>query len=159
MSLHRRPASRTRCPSTGCASREAVRTGHELLADLEGSRDLHNLAFVRVNLAAAHLALDETAAARGLLSAGWSQIAVFDFMTPYLADYMALLAAVARSWQLAQAAPDDPQTRRLMQLGAKMNDDDAGAWAFSLVAPIRSDVATPSAELLGTRAARARASD
>lgn len=72
----------------------AVRTGRALVAELECSRDLHNLAFVRLNLAAAHLALDEVDAADALLQAGWAQVPVFDFMAAYLADYMALLSAL-----------------------------------------------------------------
>jgi predicted ATPase len=72
----------------------AVAAGRELVAHFEGSRNEMDLAYVRLNLAAAHLVSDDTTAARPLLESGWSQTAAFDFMRPYFADYLALLAAL-----------------------------------------------------------------
>jgi predicted ATPase/DNA-binding winged helix-turn-helix (wHTH) protein len=77
-------------------ARAAVQTGRELVARLEGTRELGDLAYARLNLAAAHLALDEADAARPLLEAGWAQTAQFDFMAAYLADYLALYAMLER---------------------------------------------------------------
>ena len=72
----------------------SVSSGREVLAQLEGSRDEQNVAYARMNLAAAYLRLDDGSHARPLLWAGWSQTAALDFMRPYFADYLALLAAL-----------------------------------------------------------------
>ena len=72
---------------------QAARTGAALVAQLAGGRDEVYLAFARVNLSAALLALDEPGQARPHLRAGWAQAAVFD-LQPFFADYLALLAAL-----------------------------------------------------------------
>ena len=75
-------------------ARSAAESGQQLLAQLEGSRHQDDLAYVRLNLAAAYLAFDDRAQARPFLEAGWQQSAVFVHMRPYFADYLALLAAL-----------------------------------------------------------------
>ncbi len=72
----------------------SVATGRELLAQLEGSRNVQGLAYARMNLAAVHLTQGDLTHARPLLEAGWLQTQVLDFMRPYFADYLALLSAL-----------------------------------------------------------------
>jgi len=72
---------------------QAAETGAALVASLVGSRDETWLAYARINLSAALLALGEAEQARPHLRAGWAQAALFD-MQPYFADYLALLAAL-----------------------------------------------------------------
>jgi predicted ATPase/DNA-binding winged helix-turn-helix (wHTH) protein len=71
----------------------AVRTGAELIAALEGTRDEIHLAYARVNVTAAWLALDNPVQARVVAEAGWPQATSFD-LQPYWADQLALLAAL-----------------------------------------------------------------
>ena len=71
----------------------AIHTGQSLLAHLEGSREESSLAYARLNLGAALLALDDTQQAGPVLRAGWQQALAFD-LQPYYADYLALLAAL-----------------------------------------------------------------
>jgi predicted ATPase len=71
----------------------AARTGREALALLAGSRNLQGLVLVRMNLAAALLALEDAAQARPHLSAGWAQAPLFESQ-PFFADYLSLLAAL-----------------------------------------------------------------
>lgn len=80
--------------------RDAVATGSELVAALEGTRSEQELAFARMNLCAAHLALDEVEAAMRLVQQGWPQAARFG-MQAWWTDYLALLAALQRRWQSA----------------------------------------------------------
>ena len=78
--------------AAGDAAR-AAQTGAALIASLVGSRDEISLAYTRVNLSAALLALGESEQARSHLRAGWAQAPLFD-LQPYFADYLALLAAL-----------------------------------------------------------------
>jgi predicted ATPase/DNA-binding winged helix-turn-helix (wHTH) protein len=71
----------------------AVRSGRALVARLAASRNERDLAFARVNLAAALLAQGDTAAAREVAQQGWPQGRRFG-LQPYWADYLALLAAL-----------------------------------------------------------------
>jgi hypothetical protein len=71
----------------------AANTGETLLADLQGGRAEKYLAFTRINLAAAWLALDHVARARDLARAGWPQARLFELQV-YWANYLALLAAL-----------------------------------------------------------------
>ena len=71
----------------------AIHTGQTLLAHLEGSREESSLAYARLNLGAALLALDDTLQAGPVLQTGWQQALAFD-LQPYYADYLALLAAL-----------------------------------------------------------------
>lgn len=71
----------------------AIATGTELVAMIEGSRDEHQLAHARVNLAAAWLAAGDPVQARVILVAAWPLALRFDFH-PWCAEYMALLAAM-----------------------------------------------------------------
>jgi hypothetical protein len=71
----------------------AVRSGTALMVMLEGSRDELALAYARVNLAAAQLALGDLRRARELAQAGWAQAQRFD-LQPLWADYLGLLAAL-----------------------------------------------------------------
>ena len=71
----------------------AARTGDALLADLQGGRDEFALAYIRLNLAAARLALNDTPGSRSVGRAGWAQARLFDSQA-YWADYLALLAAL-----------------------------------------------------------------
>ena len=72
---------------------QAAAIGVALVAQLAGGRDEVYLAFARMNLSAALLALDEPGQARPHLRAGWAQAPVFD-MQAFCADYLALLAAL-----------------------------------------------------------------
>jgi hypothetical protein len=72
---------------------DAVQSGRALIAKLEGTRFESSLAYARLNLAAALLALDQTTEARAIAQAGWPQAPRFD-MQAYWADYFALLAAL-----------------------------------------------------------------
>lgn len=71
----------------------AVRSGRALVARLSGSRNERDLAFARVNLAAALLAQGDAAAAREIAQVGWPQGRRFG-LQPYWADYLSLLAAL-----------------------------------------------------------------
>ncbi|MFT3957202.1 MAG: winged helix-turn-helix domain-containing protein [Piscinibacter sp.] len=71
----------------------AARTGAALVEALEGGRDPRTLAFARLNLGAARLALDDTAGARAVLRAGWAQAVQFE-LHPSYADYLFLLCAL-----------------------------------------------------------------
>ena len=71
----------------------AVRSGTALVAALAGTREETGLAYARINLTAALLALDEREPARLVAKAGWPQAASFG-LHPYLADSLALLAAL-----------------------------------------------------------------
>jgi len=73
---------------------QAAATGVALVASLAGGRDERSLAFARVNLSAALLALGEHEQARPHLRTGWAQAPLFD-LQPFFADYLALLAALA----------------------------------------------------------------
>jgi predicted ATPase/DNA-binding winged helix-turn-helix (wHTH) protein len=71
----------------------AVATGTRLVAQLLGRRNQNLLLFVRVNLAAAHLALGETGAARDLFHAVWGGAPVAR-MHAWCVDFLAQLAAL-----------------------------------------------------------------
>ena len=64
-----------------------------MVASLAGGRDERNLAYARLNLSAALLALGDHEKARSHLRAGWAQAPLFD-LQPYFADYLALLAGL-----------------------------------------------------------------
>ena len=72
---------------------QAAATGVALVASLAGGRDEGSLAYARVNLSAALLALGEHEPARPHLRAGWAQAPLFDIQ-PFYVDYLALLAAL-----------------------------------------------------------------
>ena len=74
---------------------EAARLGAEIVAGLEGTRHECQLAYARLNLAAALLVLGNCAQARLVAQAGWPQAARFE-LQPYWADHLALLAALER---------------------------------------------------------------
>lgn len=71
----------------------AASTGEALLADLQGKRDEFALAYTRLNLAAARLALDDAQGARSVARAGWAQTWLIDAQA-FWADYLSLLAAL-----------------------------------------------------------------
>ncbi len=72
---------------------QAAATGSALVASLAGGRDERYLAYARLNLSAALLALGDHEQARPHLRAGWAQALLFD-LQPFYADYLALLAAL-----------------------------------------------------------------
>jgi predicted ATPase/DNA-binding winged helix-turn-helix (wHTH) protein len=76
-------------------ARAAVRSGSELVAVLAGGRQEYSLAFARINLGAAWLALDDPAHARAALAAAWAVAPAFELAHP-AACYLALLAALER---------------------------------------------------------------
>ncbi len=71
----------------------AARSGAALVAALQGSRNEYSLAFARINLCAAHLALDDPVQARPVAHAAWPQAMRFELQHP-AAAYLALLAAL-----------------------------------------------------------------
>ncbi|CAN5411967.1 hypothetical protein BH09PSE6_BH09PSE6_13680 [soil metagenome] len=71
----------------------SIETGRKLVASLDGGRDEFYLAFGRMNLAAAHLALDQLDEARGYAVKGWPQSAVVDIEAPW-SDHLSLLCAL-----------------------------------------------------------------
>ncbi|MFL6664504.1 MAG: ATP-binding protein, partial [Rhizobacter sp.] len=71
----------------------AAATGTSLVGALDGSRDEYSLAFARINLCAAWLALDDCAHARAVALAAWPQARVFE-LQHIAAAYLALLAAL-----------------------------------------------------------------
>lgn len=73
----------------------AVGTGRKVLQLLARSRDEAGLAFARLNLGAALLALNETAEARSVLHAGWSPARRLD-LQQHFAVHLASLAALER---------------------------------------------------------------
>jgi hypothetical protein len=80
----------------------AAHTGATLVATLQGTRDEYSLAFARINLCAALLALDDSARARSVAQAAWPQAVLFD-LQHVAAAYLALLAALeARATAAAQ---------------------------------------------------------
>jgi len=70
----------------------AVRNGEALLADLSGGRNAEALAFTRLNVCAALLALDDAPRARSHARTGWPQGRLFEIQ-PDWAVYLALMAA------------------------------------------------------------------
>lgn len=71
----------------------AAHTGAALVAALEGTRDEYNLAFARINLCAACLALGDCPRARPVAQAAWPQAIAFELQHA-AASYLALLAAL-----------------------------------------------------------------
>ncbi len=71
----------------------AVQTGRRLVERLARTRNLRHLMYAKLNLAAAHLRLDQADDAEPLLRALWHHTPVIDHLVPYVADYLALLAA------------------------------------------------------------------
>ncbi len=72
---------------------QAIETGVALVAFLADGREERALAYGRLNLSAALLALDQHEQARQHLRAGWAQAPLFE-LQPFIADYLALLAAL-----------------------------------------------------------------
>jgi predicted ATPase/DNA-binding winged helix-turn-helix (wHTH) protein len=71
----------------------AVRSGTQLVARLRHQRDDNVLAYARVNLAAAHLALDQAEAARAQLQEVCAAVSRVR-LHPWTLDFLALLAAL-----------------------------------------------------------------
>jgi predicted ATPase/DNA-binding winged helix-turn-helix (wHTH) protein len=71
----------------------AAESGAEFVAALQGTRHEYTLAYARINLCAALLALDKCAQARSVAQAAWPQALAFE-MQHYGASYFALLAAL-----------------------------------------------------------------
>ena len=71
----------------------AVRSGTKLVARLRDQRDDNVLAYARVNLAAAHLALDQAEAARAQLHNACAAVPR-SRLHPWTVDFLALLAAL-----------------------------------------------------------------
>jgi hypothetical protein len=71
----------------------AARTGLALVETLQGTRHEYSLAFARINLLAALLALDDCARARPVAQSAWARAAAFDLQHASAA-YLALLAAL-----------------------------------------------------------------
>lgn len=77
-----------------CGDAEAARQlGEILLPQLRGTRDEHDLAFTRLNLGAALLALDRVDEARSILRLAWEQAPTFNLEADVSA-YLALMAAL-----------------------------------------------------------------
>ncbi len=74
-------------------ARAAAATGQALVAQLQAQRDDNHLGYARLNLAAAWLALDDTAAARPVLRAAWAAARRIQRLT-WWCDQAALLAAL-----------------------------------------------------------------
>lgn len=72
---------------------QAAAIGLALVASLTGGREERSLAYTRLNLSAALLAIGDPGQARTHLRAGWAQAPRFD-LQHYFADYLALLAAL-----------------------------------------------------------------
>jgi len=77
----------------GGDARGAAAAGAEFVSALMGTRHEYSLAYARLNLCAAWLALDDAAAARPVLAAAWPQSCRFE-LQHYAAAYLALLAAL-----------------------------------------------------------------
>jgi hypothetical protein len=73
----------------------AAQSGAEHVAALQGSRDEYSLAYARLNLCAALLALDDGTGARAAGLAAWPQARAFE-LQHYAAAYFALMAALER---------------------------------------------------------------
>ena len=67
----------------------AAESGAEFVAALQGTRHEYTLAYARINLCAALLALDKCAQARSVAQAAWPQALAFE-MQHYGASYFAL---------------------------------------------------------------------
>lgn len=74
-------------------ARGAVRSGTALVESLHGTRHEYSLAFARINLLAALLALDDLAQARPVARAAWDKAPGFD-LHHATTSYLALLAAL-----------------------------------------------------------------
>jgi len=74
-------------------ARAAIATGEALVAELRARRDDNHLVYARLNLAAAWLAMDDTAAAACELRACWPAAARLERST-WWCDHAALLAAL-----------------------------------------------------------------
>jgi len=71
----------------------AARSGAALVATLQGTRNEYSLAFARINLCAAYLALGDAARARPVAQAAWPQAMRYE-LQHVAAAYLALLAAL-----------------------------------------------------------------
>jgi hypothetical protein len=71
----------------------AARSGATLVESLRGTRHEYSLAFARVNLLAALLALNDCAQARPVAQAAWAKAVAFELQHA-AAAYLALLAAL-----------------------------------------------------------------
>jgi len=71
----------------------AAQSGAEFVAALQGTRHEYSLAYARLNLCAAWLALDDCAQARSVAQVAWPQAVMFE-LQHYAAGYLALLAAL-----------------------------------------------------------------
>ncbi|MCC6194825.1 MAG: helix-turn-helix transcriptional regulator [Burkholderiales bacterium] len=76
-------------------ARAAARSGAALVEWLRGTRHEYALAFARINLMAALLAIDDCTQARAIADAAWEKAPAFD-LRHAAAAYLALLAALER---------------------------------------------------------------
>ena len=108
--------------------RGAIRTGVELLAQLQGGRDEYGLAFARLNTAAALLALDDHQAFRTLAEQGWPHAVPFSLQFCWC-DYLALLAALEHRPRAAARIAGHAAVRRGAGLIGAENEARARARA------------------------------
>jgi hypothetical protein len=119
----------------GGNARAAARLGAELVASLLGTRHEYGLAFARINLLAALLALDEIAQARPVAQAAWSKAALFD-MHHAVAAYLALYCALdARPRAAVRLAAYSEAIYAARDEAREANETAATMRAWSLVRP------------------------
>ncbi len=109
----------------------AAQAGVALLAALEGTRDVQELVYARLNAGAAWLALDQSSSARALLELGWMQALRFD-MQPHFSDYLALLAALEGHMRAAAALAGYADVRNARRGTREPNEAAAIARATAL---------------------------
>lgn len=129
----------------------AARDGAALVAALAGSRHEYSLAFARVNLCAALLALDEVVQAREVLSAAWAQAIAFD-LPHVVAAYLAQLAALEqRPTAAAQLLGCAEHGYRVRAEAVEGNEAAAMARARALAAAALGETAFRRAHAAGKR--------
>ena len=118
----------------------AVRSGTALVTALQGTRHEYSLAFARLNLGAAWLALDDCAQARSVAEAAWPQAVVFE-LQHCAGAYLALLAALeARPRTAARLLGYAEATYAARKEARETNEAAAMQRAHALVRAALADV-------------------
>ena len=118
----------------------AARCGAALVESLVGTRHEYSLAFARINLLAALLALDDSARARPVAQAAWAKAAAFD-LQHYAAAYLALLAALeGRPRAAAQLVGYSEAIYAVRKEAREANEANATNRARTLTGAVLGDV-------------------
>jgi hypothetical protein len=111
-------------------AQSAARCGADLVEWLRGTRHEYALTFSRINLVAAHLAMDESVEARPVAHAAWDKAPAFDLQhaaAAYLALLAALRATSARGGATRRLFRGDLRCARRSARSERNRRDESGA--------------------------------